>query len=91
MATLTGIDRTRVESSTHEIPVDIPAGSTRVTCSLEMALALVDAFRQQATYAEEREDEALLSATAEAVGALSVAIEEYHGPRRPTGTEPTPY
>jgi hypothetical protein len=81
MATLAGIDRARIESTTHEIPSSIPAASTRVTCSLEMALALLEALRQQATYAEEREDEGLLSATAEAVGALRAAIAEYHGPR----------
>jgi hypothetical protein len=42
-------------------------------------------------YADEREDGELLSATAEAVSALSAAIAEYHRPSRPTGTEPTPY
>ena len=85
------MDRPRIESSTHKIPANIPAGSTRVTCSLEMALVLVDAFRHLAAYAEEREDGELLSATAEAVGALRAAIGEYHGPRGSTGPEPTPY
>jgi hypothetical protein len=91
MATLAGIDRPRIESSTHRIPANIPAESTRVTCSLEMALALVEAFRQQIAYAEEREHEDLLSATAEAVGALRAAIGECHGPRGSTGTEATPH
>ena len=45
IATLAGIDRPRIESSTHKIPSNIPAGSTRVTCSREMALALVEALR----------------------------------------------
>ena len=36
LAKLAGVDRPRVESSTHKIPANIPAGSTRVTCSLEM-------------------------------------------------------
>ena len=73
------------------IPATIRAGSTRVTCSVEMALVLVEAFRQQAAYAEEREDEELLSATTEAVGALLAAIGVYYGPRGSPGTAPVPY
>jgi hypothetical protein len=56
LARLAGIDRPRIESSTHKIPSNIPAGSTRVTCSLEMAHALVEAFGQQAMRADERKD-----------------------------------
>ena len=91
VATLAGIATPRLESSTDEIPASIPAGSTRVTCSLEMAHALVEALRQQAAYAEEREDAELLSVTAEAVGALSAAIDQYQKPHGPIETEPTLY
>jgi hypothetical protein len=83
LAKLAGIDRPRIESSTHKIPANIRAGSTRVTCSLEMALVLVDAFRHLAAYAEEREDGELLSATAEAVGALVAVIERQSAHARP--------
>lgn len=90
LARLAGIDRPRIEASTHKIPSSIPAGSTRITCSLEMALGLVEAFRQQAAQADARQDGELVIATAGAVKALLDAIEDYHAPRRP-GTEPTPY
>ena len=89
MATLAGIDRPRIESSTHKIPDNIPAVSTRVTCSLEMALALVEALRQQAARAGN--DGELHTATVHAKAALLAAIEEYHRPRGSTGTEPSPY
>lgn len=91
LAKLAGIDRPRIESSTHKIPSSVPAGSTRVTCSLEMALALVEAFRQQARTAETAGDAALLVATTRAVTALFEAIEDYHAPPTTTGTEPMSY
>jgi hypothetical protein len=80
LARLAGIDRPRIESSTHKIPGNQPAGSVRITCSLEMALALVEAFRQQATRAEERGEPELLVASAHAVGKLFAAIDEARTP-----------
>ena len=91
LARLAGVDQPRVEYSTHKIPGNIPAGSIRVTCSFEMALALVEAFKQQALRAEERGESALLVGSTTTVAALLAAIEEYHAPRGWTGTEPTPY
>lgn len=91
IAKLAGIDHPRVEYSTHKIPASIPVGSTRLTCSWEMALALVEAFKQQAARAEDRQDGELLIATAKAVAALLAAIEDSQRPPTTRGTEPTPY
>lgn len=91
IAKLAGIARPRVESSTHKIPANMPAGSIRLTCSWEMALALVEAFRQQAARAEDRQDGDLLIATAKTVAALLAAIDDLQRPPTTRGTEPTPY
>ncbi len=88
LAKLAGIDRPRIESSTHKIPSNLPAGSTRITCSLEMSLALAEAFRQQAARAEEAKDSELLIATAHAVAALFAAIDECQKPRGARGSGP---
>jgi hypothetical protein len=91
LARLAGVDQPRVEYSTYRIPSNIRAGSTRVTCSFEMALALVEAFKQQAARTETANNRELLTASADAVAALLAAIDEYHRPGGSTGTEPTPY
>lgn len=75
VAQLAGVERTRVESSTHKIPSEQPAASVRVTCSLEMALCLIEALRQQAARADERQEGALVVSSALAVKALLDAIE----------------
>jgi hypothetical protein len=90
LAKLAGVDRPRVESSIHKIPSSIPAGSTRITCSLEMAFALVEAFKQQAMRAEGRDADLVIS-SALAVANLLAAIDEYHRPPGGSGSEPTPY
>jgi hypothetical protein len=90
LAKIAGVDRPRIESSTHKIPSNIVAGSVRLTCSLEMALALVESFRQQAVRAEGRDADLVIS-SATACTALLAAIDEYHAPPKTTGTEPMPY
>ncbi len=75
LAKLAGIDSPRIESSTFKIPSNQAAGSVRITCSLEMALALLEAFRQQALRSEGKDGE-LVIATAHAVGALLAAIDD---------------
>ena len=76
LAKVAGIDRPRVESSTHKIPNTYPFAVTRVTCSIEMALAIVEAFKLLASKAEEAHDTDLLIAVAHAVKALLDGADE---------------
>ena len=91
LARLAGVGQPRIESSTYRIPSNIPAGSTRVTSSLEMALELFEAFKQQALRAEKDNDGDLVVATANAVAALLAAIDEYRRPHRASSIPASPY
>lgn len=76
VAKLAGVERPRVESSTHRIPDSVPAGSVRVTCSLDMAACLVEAFTQQTERAEKKQDGALVVDSALAAKALLDGMAE---------------
>jgi hypothetical protein len=76
VAKMAGVERPRVESSTHKIPDYVPAGSVRVTCSLEMAACLVEAFTQQTERAEKKHEGALVVDSALAAKALLDGMEE---------------
>ena len=91
LAELAGVDLPRVTASTHRIPASVPAGSTRVTCSFEMSLALIEALRHRAMRAEKDEDDDLLIAISDALAALFAAIEKYRTPRGTTETGAAPY
>ncbi len=88
LARIAGVERPRVESSTHKIPASQPASSVRVTTNLEMALCLVEAFKQQAATAEAKGNGPLLIASAQAVKALFDAIDEARQAPRGTGFGP---
>lgn len=76
VARIAGVERPRIESSTHKIPDSQPAGSIRITTSLDMALCLVEAFAQRAGKAETEQNGALIVACAKAVKSLFDAIDE---------------
>jgi hypothetical protein len=76
VAKLAGVERPRVESSTHKIPDYVPAGSVRVTCSMAMAACLVEAFTQQTERAENKQDGALVVDSALAAKALLDGMDE---------------
>lgn len=80
VAKLAGVDRPRVESSTFRIPAEQPASSVRVTCSLEMATCLIEAFTQQAERASARQDGPLIHASAAAAKALLDEIGKLNQP-----------
>ncbi len=81
------LESARLEYSTR----DVPYGQVRVTCSLRIALYLVEELRMLAGQAEERHNSELLIACAQGVTEIFKAIDRGEHQRGPaSGIRPMP-